>query len=224
MPTSGLMGIPHTAQVDHRILRRPTAENRSALELPLVLFKSGAREIPQVEQDRAWGIVLARIAQIKSDPESAREALEKLTRVRTSMSDDIEVLEWLGVCKQILGQNENARSDWSQILKTHPHDEGALKRLADQAISEKKLPTAKDTLVRYLETSPWDGKYWMRLASIEGSLGEIDAASRHAKEALDVNPTLPGAHGILAEVYKMQGNLKEAQWHQRLYQRLELLK
>lgn len=224
MPSSGLKGIPHTAQVDHRVLRRRPSDSKSTLELPLSIFKSGIRELPQIEQDRAWGLAFAKIAQIKTDPESAHKGREKLAMVRSSIPDDVQVLEWLGVCELILGKKDNARRDWSDILKIHPNDEGALKRLADLAITERDLPAARDALVRSLKVSPWEGKHHAQLASIYGSLGDFDAATRHANEALQVNPTLSGAHGILAEIYKLQGNQSDARRHQKLHQRLELLK
>jgi hypothetical protein len=224
MPTTSLRGIPHTAQIDHRVLRRQEPEGGSTVSLPLTLFQPGERELPQIEQDRAWGIVNAMIAQMKNDRETARMGKQQLDAVRPSLPNDPLVLEWLGVCEQLLGYQDKARNYWSQILKNQPKNERALKRLADQAVTIPDLAAAKTALIKYLEVSPWEGSYHVQLASICGSLGDFEGARHHAREALHVNPTLARAHGILAELFQQQGNYVESQNHRRRYQRLEMLK
>jgi tetratricopeptide (TPR) repeat protein len=221
MPSHGLARIPHTSRTDHRVLRRPQSKIESNLDRPLSLFNPGDRRLPQTEEDRAWGLVLAKIAYLDQNAEVARTAHQKLAAVQPLLPDDNRVLEWLGVCEWMMNRPEQARSRWQEILWRLPKDEAALQRLADLALTQSDLDATKAALGSYLDVNPWHSGYQVRLAAVFGELGLLDGAAQHAKDALRINPTLAPAHRILSEVNRRQGNSAEAARHQRLFQRLE---
>ena len=221
MPSHGLNRIPHTSRTDHRVLRHPQPEIQTNRDLPLSIFNPGNRKLPQIEEDRAWGLVLAKIAYLQQNAEAARAANDKLAAVQQFVPEDCRVLEWLGVCEQLLNQPESARRHWLQILSRFPQDEGALQRLADLQLTQSNLIETKQALERYLNINPWQSNYQIRLAAVFGNLGLLNEASRHSTESLRINPTLAPAHRILAEVYQRQGKEKEAEQHRKMSQRLE---
>lgn len=221
MPSHGLNRIPHTSRTDHRVLRRPQPEIQSSPDLPLTIFNAGRQKLPQVEEDRAWGLVLAKIAYLQQDAEIARVAGQKLAAVEPFVHDDDRVLEWLGVCEQLMNQPQNARAHWQQILQRLPKDEGALQRLADLQLRQNNLLETGDALTKFLNVNPWQSGYQVRLAAVYGSLNRMDEAERCAKESLRINPTLSSAHWILAEVYQRQRRQELAEHHQKMFRRLE---
>ncbi len=220
MPPRGLNGVPHTSRTDHRVLRRPQRDNESADDLPFTIFNPSGRALPQVEQDRAWGIFLAKLAFLQSSAEIARAAEQKLTAAQPFVLDDMQVLEWLGVCEQILGRRDSARDRWREILKQLPQHEAALRRLADLAIEESDLPAARDALALYLDVNPWQSKYQIRLAAISGDLGNLEAVVRFAQESLRIDPSAAASHKILFEAYTRQKRQTDAELQLKLYQRL----
>jgi hypothetical protein len=224
MPSHGLNRIPHTSRTDHRVLRHPQPEILPNRDLPLSIFNPDNHKLPQIEEDRAWGLVLAKFAYLQQNVEIAREANQKLAAVQPFVPDDKLVLEWLGVSEQLINRLESARNRWLQILEQLPHDEGALQRLADLQMSQSNLQATKETLTNYLTVNPWQSSYQLRLAAVFGDLGMLDDAARQAKESLRINPTLASAHRILAEVYRRQGKHDESEFHQTMCKRLEPLK
>ena len=115
LPSRGLNTVPHTSQTDHRVLRNPRIVSETSKDIPLVLFQTGDRSLPELEQDRAWGLVLAKDAERKQDVKLAREAEQKLSRVQLQLTDDMQVLEWLGVAEQLLELNAQPPRDLLRI-------------------------------------------------------------------------------------------------------------
>jgi hypothetical protein len=221
MPVQGLNRIPHTSRTDHRIVRTAVQEDPPSEEHPLTIFKPGKNKLPQTEEDRAWGLVLAKFAYLRGDVETARSARQKLATVQSSVPDDLLVIEWLGTCEQLLNHPDTALSHWRRILETQPNHEGALQRIADLELTQPNLGDRKDALLNYLNVNPWTSNYQLRLAAVFGELGQLDEAASRAVEALRINPTTASAHRILAEVYKRQGKRNESEHHTKMYRRLE---
>ncbi|WP_157604986.1 multiheme c-type cytochrome [Schlesneria paludicola] len=221
MPSHKLSRIPHTSSTDHRILRHPEPELPPKHDQLLTIFRPDDRKLPPVEEDRAWGLVLAKFAYLQQDVEIARVAKDKLSAVQPRVPGDNRVLEWLGVCEELLHRPEVSRDYWLQILKSAPKDEGALHRLAELSITQGQPLQIKQALTSYLNVNRWQSSYQLRLAAASGHLGQLDEAARYAVEALRINPTLATAHQILAEVYRRQGMAEHARRHQQVSKRLE---
>ena len=151
----------------------------------------------------------------------ARAAHQKLSAVQPFLPDDNRVLEWLGVCEQLLDQPEFAITHWNQIIQRFPNDEGALKRIADLRLTQSNLMQSKEALESYLNVTPWQSNYQIRLAAVLGNLGLLDEAAWRSTKSLTINPTLAPAHQILAEVFQRQGKRAEAEHHWKLFQRLD---
>jgi tetratricopeptide (TPR) repeat protein len=56
---------------------------------------------------------------------------------------------------------------------------------------------------------------WLLLAECEEKLGAQARAEEAMQTAVRINPRLWAAHQHLADYYRRQGNLKQAQWHQQ---------
>lgn len=221
MPSHGLSRIPHTSRTDHRVLRRPQPDLPIDQERPLTIFNPGNRKLPQAEEDRAWGLVLAKIAYLQQNPDLARAARDKLAGVQAAVPDDNRVLEWLGLCEQLLNRPDLAQSRWQEIIRRFPQDEGARQRIADFFLIQGNSIQTKEALSNYLAINPWQSAYQIRHAAVCGSLGLLEEAERSAQKSLRINPTLAPAHRILAEVYQRLGKSDAAARHQALSRRLE---
>ena len=220
MPPQRMDRLTHTSQTDHRILRKPLPKDAMARKSELAIFNFGTRQLPQIDQDLAWGLYLAKEAETKSSVNQARLAEPKLATVLSVLPDDDEIQEVLGGCEALLGQTERARDRWRKILQRRPNAERVLLRLAVYSMEHNDPTTARNALIRYLQIIPWNSDAQGRLAEIYVYEGQLEAAIRSAKFALEVNPADDFSHNILAQAYQRLGKRDEAQkhfiWAQRL--------
>ncbi len=220
MPPQRLDRLSHTSQTDHRILRKPMPKQGTARKSELAIFHFGDRQLPQIEQDLAWGLYLGKEAESKRNVNQARLAEPKLASALKSVPDDDEIQEVLGGCEALLGQTNRAKDRWRQILERHPNAERVLLRLAVFSTEQNDLTTARNALIQYLQINPWNSDAQARLAAIFAYEGQFEAAIQSATLALEVNPSDPFPHNVLAQAYQGLGKREEAKKHVMWAQRL----
>ncbi len=220
MPPQRLDRLSHTSQTDHRILRSPMPKETTARKSELAIFHFGDRQLPQIEQDLAWGLYLGKEAESRRNVTQARLAEPRLAAVLKAVPDDDEIQEVLGGCEALLGQTDRAKDRWRTILKRHPNTERVLLRLAVFSMDQNDVATARNALIQYSKINPWNSDAQARLAAIYAYEGQFEAAIHSATLALDVNPSNAFPHNVLVQACQGLGKRQEAQKHLILARRL----
>lgn len=224
MPSLGASNVPHTTQSDHRIRRRPEAVTTSrkgdSAIAGLVFFDEADRRIPQWEVDRARGLVLAHKAESTRERSIAVEAESLLGTTHRIAPDDVDVIEWLGVAKLLIGKSSEARTLWGSGLALNPQSESLLVRLAFFSHDTKDLNSAVKYFDRLFDVNPAHAAFHGRQAHILGQLGDFDRAIREANKAIELDPTLSQAHEWLARVYQLRRENELSKHHREQARKL----
>ncbi|MBC7819859.1 MAG: hypothetical protein IAG10_23495 [Planctomycetaceae bacterium] len=224
MPSLGTSDVPHTSQTDHRILRRPEESRSEHAARPantdLVLFDDADQRIPKWEAQRARGLMLAGLAEKTRERRFAAEAESLLEATRKIARDDVEVIDWLGVTKLLLGKTPEARALWQSGLALEPRSESLLVRLAFFSHDLRDLPAAADYFDRLFEVNPSHAAFHGRQAHILGQLGNFDRAIQEANRAIELDPTLSQVHEWLAQVHQRRGQKDLSKYHQEMARKL----
>ncbi len=224
MPSLGTSDVPHTTQTDHRILRRPEPIRSEPAARPantdLVIFDRADQRIPQWETNRVRGLMLAGLAEKSRERRIAAEAESLLKATHKIVRDDVEVIEWLGVTRLLLGNTSEARSLWQAGLALEPRRESLLVRLAFFSHDLHDLSAAATYFDRLFEVNPSHAAFHGRQAHILGQIGDFDRAIQAANRAIELDPTLSQAHEWLAQVHQMRRQKDLSKHHQDMSRRL----
>lgn len=224
MPSLGTSDVPHTSQTDHRILRRPELTRTEPAAQPanmnLVFFDRADQRIPQWETDRVRGLMLAGLAEKSRERRLAAEAESLLKATHQIVRDDVDVIEWLGVTRLLLGNTSEARALWQSGLELDPRRESLLVRLAFFSHDLRDLPAAAAYFDRLFEVNPSHATFHGRQAHILGQLGDFDRAIKAANRAIELDPTLSQAHEWLAQVHQMRRQKELSNHHLDMARRL----
>jgi predicted CXXCH cytochrome family protein len=222
MPKFAAGDVPHTSQTDHRIVRRPRPETKRP-ESPVIVTDLQVLEadrIPQLEQDRARGLLIMQHAEQERDVFAVFEAWRLLEPVSRALPDDAATWEALGIIHRQLNQRELARRAWQRALALEPERETSLKHLAVLYHDNGELPEALAMLDRLLAINPWHVDYFGRRAHILGQMGRLTQGIAAAERGLALDQSSHQLHGWLAAVHSRLGNQAAAEKHRRLYQQI----
>lgn len=224
MPKLGTSDVPHTAQTDHRVLRKrktnSSVHSQHSGSNELVFLDDADQRIPEWEKHRARGLMLAGRAEKSRERRLAIEA-EKLLEVTHRLApDDVEVTEYLGVAKLLLGNLSEAQSLWVSGLTVAPRHESLLVRLAFFSHDMKDLNSAAAYFDRLFEVNTSHAAFHGRQAHILGQLGDFDRAIEEANRAIELDPTLSQAHEWLAQVHKIRRQDDLSKHHQEISRKL----
>ncbi len=228
----------HSAQSDHRILRRQPATTNAttnATSLPrskaasneLVFFEEPGVVLSQATKDRAAGIYLAERGYLGNDSTSAQRAVQLLTplrlasQVQQSSPTDFEVSFSLG---KALIQTKRFREAMDILETLHavqPTSEDLLDTLATTYHENGRLKLAKAHYERLMKLNPERAKYYGRYSHVAGQLGDFKTAIETAEKALILDPSLVQAHIWLAEICQQVGDEQRAAYHKRMAQSFE---
>ena len=224
MPSLGASNVPHTSQTDHRILRRPEVGFPSQMRTPaspeLIFFDDADRRIPQWEVDRARGLILAQKAEKARTRSIAVEANSLLEATHKIAADDIDVIEWLGVTKLLIGNASETKELWTSGLAQNPQCEALLVRLAFFSHDTNDLQAAAKYFDRLFGVNPAHAAFHGRQAHILGQLRDFDRAIQEANKAIELDPTLSQAHEWLARVYQLRRDNEQSKYHREKARKL----
>ena len=224
MPNLGASNVPHTSQTDHRIRRRPEVATQSRIKesvsSELVFFDEADRRIPQWEVDRARGLILAQKGEKTRTRSITVEAVPLLETTHKIAPDDVDVIEWLGVAKLLVGNKSEAKKLWISGLDQNPQCEALLVRLAFFSHDTNDLPAATKYFDRLFEVNPAHAAFHGRQAHILGQLGDFDRAIQEANKAIELDPTLSQAHEWLARVYQLRRENDLSKYHREQARKL----
>jgi predicted CXXCH cytochrome family protein len=218
MPKFGAADV-HSAQTDHRILRRQPLDSAEPSELPkqspgpVIIFEEPGAGLTQLEKDRATGIFLAETGYENNDLAACQKAARLLDRVYQKNPRDIESAFSLGKSLVPLGRSSEAAQILLHVLEVQPRHEEALDVLASACHETGKLRLARQYYERLLEVNPTRARYFGRYAHVAGQLGDFNAGIQAAEKSLEMDPSLVQAHEWLAEAYKRLGNAEKSQFH-----------
>lgn len=223
MPKIGASNVPHTSQTDHRILRsgRSGTEAEDGGHQPfLMVFRELENPVPQLDLERARGLLLVIEAERRKEAFLAHEAIPKLRSWCAATPDDPPAWEALGMAYWLNHEIELAQSTWETASARFPESENILKRLLVLYHETGELERGVDCATRLVGLNSWQHEYFGRLAHMLGQLQRYDEAIAAANRALEINPAVPEIHGWLADVYSMQGRNELSQHHRELFKKL----
>lgn len=97
-------------------------------------------------------------------------------------------------------------------MATHneEHQLDAMKRQGRLLIQKRRIKEAKTLLTDLCGLSAADAEAWYLLSSVNGMLGDIEAAGECCRRAIDMQPDFCEAHVNLGHVYLSQGRHEDA--------------
>ncbi|MCO6456908.1 MAG: tetratricopeptide repeat protein [Pirellulaceae bacterium] len=236
MPSKQSSDVPHTAQTDHRILRRPDLAEapEDELRVPIqeaVVFDGAEQRLPRREVERARA--LAMDDKLTSDDADTAREIERLLLGGGMLSDDVgaglqllgndpPALNALGTACRMQKRYQEAEICWQEALRYNPKDEQALLLMLLHHHSLQDTRSALEYVERLLELLPDAPTLHGRRAHMLGQLGQTDQAIKAAERALELDPTLIQIHIWLIEVYTGRGELDRADEVRKLLERFRL--
>lgn len=226
MPRLVAHDVPHTAQTDHRILRRPAAQppakQTSSAVLEAQVFDNAQERLPQREVQRAKALAMLSRPEVLRNPNQiayAQQLLAPLPKAleRNDLSfleilgDDIAALLSMAHAFEMLGDDQRADVCWSRVLQLDPDNETALWGKLVYTHRLPRLEEAAAYLDRLLELTPNDPNLHGRKAHILGQLGQLRRACLSAERALELDPTLMQVRQWLVEAYDQLGESEKKQ-------------
>jgi Tfp pilus assembly protein PilF len=213
MPRTSAGGIPHTAQTDHRIMRRsapPTAATARDIA-SLTFFGDSVARLPEWEQSRARGIMLLELGSNRSDRAAVAAQAESLLQSALAQAPgDAVTLHYLGTACVRQGRPNEARDWWEQTLEIEPARLDTL--LAHAVVCEALGDRDKSarSFERLVRLSPWQADAFVRYAGLLFSMENWETAVQMAGRAVEIDPTQLEARRILAEACARAGKRAES--------------
>ncbi|MFN0051248.1 MAG: tetratricopeptide repeat protein [Planctomycetales bacterium] len=221
MPRLEANNVPHTAQTDHRIVRRPgLASETSRMELP-ELFDGAEARLPAADLDRARALYLAGQRQQGTDGKALAGLERRLEELHRHNPQDIEVLEALATLCLRQRKFEEARGYWLQVHDLRPRNERAVQQLALYASQTGQVEPAISLYQQAIELTPWQADLHGRLAELLWQAGQREAALDAARQGLETDPTLVPTRRWLAHRYRDLGRDQEADQEERILERMQ---
>ena len=183
MPQLDASDVPHTAQTDHRILRRP--RQRSSVAIPsrndgqLVIFDQQAYRLPESETLRARALLMAEDVELDPQQDAAQRAAQELRRILRAAPDDVPSLDALALMLAIQDRGAEAVKLWQTALNQSQDDDEILFSLATYFETRQEWQQAANAFEQLCELRPWE-------ASIHGRYSLVLANPMHTTTAQEL--------------------------------------
>lgn len=135
------------------------------------------------------------------------KALEAAGRLHQRYPDKVEPLNLMAASYLIMGQRNNAKSEFEKVLKLKPLEPSATSNLARIEALEGNYSRARDLLRALVKAQPGNAQAVLVLAELEGQLDNAAAVLPLLQQAMDKNPTATDVRARLASAYLGAGNL-----------------
>ncbi len=208
MPRFKKTDIIHVATTDHRILRRPEAEETGpspvAAGLPMVLLNGeGLSPDTRKSLGRELAIAIASEGPRLSPSPQVKEAgvlvLKLLDAALRMRPDDLPALRMKAQALALSGRRPEALRVIRSALATVPTDEEALDQYLTYAVDENEIDAAVEPARRAVAANPWSPVFHERLAYFLLERGDFVGSLRESREALRVDPFLRFARMFLVQ-------------------------
>ena len=237
MPANTQTNVPHTAQTDHRILRKPL-EKRSRGVKPasksfainqLQVF-GNQKLIPTWEQSRAIGIAMMTKAWTTEDLNLARQAITKLIPATTiqagpdamiaALTPDLPALNEVASYLWLTDNPDAAAKCWAHILELGPNDETALAGMVLASRRRGNVQDANRYIDQVLRITPESPQWLTQKTKLLWEQEQFDEAFETAEKLLRADPTLIEVRQWLADCYREKGKPDQATIHEQTLKRL----
>ena len=233
MPTYPAADV-HSAQTDHRVLRRPLVSEAAAVmatnpeagqplqrdERSLVAWREPGVPEEAGELTRASGIYLSELAYFGGSNEAAARAVVLLDESLAREEVDVEALLARGRALIQLGRLPEAVKSLEALLKLSPKHETALEVLASAQHESGRIRSARTTYEKLLEVNPHRSRYHGRYAHVLGQLQEYSRGVQAAEKALELDPSLVQAHQWLQMTWEHRGMADRADYHRQMAEQM----
>jgi tetratricopeptide (TPR) repeat protein len=228
MPSSAMAQIAHTANTDHRILRKPLTRPDSPPPLGpgktlLVNFHQHLLDPHDEGAERDLGLALIDFG--KHNPNlglaAARQALPRLEKAVQDHTDDVPAWEAKGMALWLLDQRLQALAAIEKGLELAPQREATLHYAAGFSGDLNHDDAAIDYWQRLIKVNPWWPIYRYRLALLLVDHQEWLAAVKECLAILQLEPANVDARSLLVRCYFQTGKQDEARAELETVIRLE---
>ncbi|HSC88730.1 MAG TPA: tetratricopeptide repeat protein, partial [Polyangiaceae bacterium] len=184
----------------------------------LNLDHAGAREaLENLLTDKELRGESARILETVFEQQEDWKKLVKVLEVRSASADDVaEKVELLRKLAQVqssrLGSADEAIDAQARALRADPSNADArleLEELAENAKSVEKLTKIFEAIAKEASEPSLALAYWMRLASIQERLGNVDAAAAAYDQVLEIEPGQADALAALDALFRKNGRYED---------------
>lgn len=194
-PRSELLARRHQL---NRLLDRHSAVEAEAM---------GARSRQEFPQDGEIARLHAHALQLLG---RLAEAHDALLEAQALAPDSIEVQCSLANLDMDRGDNDGAIERLRATLKRQPGHPAILLVLGNALMAAARFAQARESFAMATHGAPAHAGLRLNLASAELELGNVDQASRHIDEALQLAPQFDSAHAMRARVLQVQGRVPES--------------
>lgn len=224
MPDFSASDVPHTAQTDHRILRRyPDAADRSGGTAPdrLELFATDAFPVRPEEAARAWAIEHARQAGQSLSENSLLRAMRKLDEALRLFPGDTTLLEHRAAVLFDLGRHSDAEQVCEQVLKIDRENETALELKLQIHLTRGNWQAAADISSHLVAIDAFSSINCERRAYALNQLGRQTDAIQAAQRALEIDPFLHETRRGLVGMLLESGDQESAATHMQFLRKFD---
>lgn len=217
-------GIPHAAQTDHRVPRRPSTTNKTGAisDLSALVFSDRSQEsVPEWEQSRARGIMLVELGSDR--PDRVRLAAQAERLLKESLrhaADDLAVLQSLGTACLWQSRGREALECWERALAISPDRIETLKSHAVLCQALGEFEKSSRSYERLLRLSPWQSEYHSRYSDLLAHMGDWKNAVVEAEKALLIDPAQIDDRTFLVAAYARLGREDESRRQLAILQKL----
>ena len=222
MPRLGANDVPHTAQTDHRVLRKPAAQDAPGGSLASPEFYDHSEQrLPRLAVDYARGLWLADHAEKRSDREMANRAFLLLRIVEKEVPDDVRILDALGTASAVRGEFDDSLTYWKKSLAIDPHREQTLEKISILLHTAGRIQDARPHLEHVLRLNPWKASLWGRYAFLLAQENEWNPAITAAKKSQELDPSVPQTYRFLAEAYRQVGDPDQSRIYREKFEQIQ---
>ena len=220
MPSLPATDVPHTAQTDHRILRESLSGSASTGNSPNTFLDLSLFPLPEREQQRARGLLLAGAAESRNDVTAAASALLLLNPLVDDQSHDLAVLDAIAACSELIGDLGTAADYFQRARQLAPRNDRVLRGLLINSHKRGKLQEALKYAETILQLCPDEGPVHFQRAALLRQLGRESAALTSCQDALRLMPDDAEVRSVLIQLAEAAGMTTLADEQRALLQRI----
>jgi len=105
---------------------------------------------------------------------------------------------------------DKAESEYRRAIALDPDDMGSYRALSYLLTSTNRPRHALELATRAAEADPLNPWAYTDVAFAQGLLGQLEAAERNYRKALEVRPAMEGLHALLGNALLAEGKVQEA--------------
>src|SRR5713226_3010790 len=138
----------------------------------------------------------------------AREAVERALALNPNLA---EAYAQMGrIKRQVDFDWAGADASFRRAIALEPGDPDILRLAASSAALLGRLDEALPLHRRAVDLDPLNANSWESLGETEFFMGQLDEAAADVKKALELSPDVWVGHGLLSQIYVMQGRAQDA--------------